>query len=265
MSKHRLARLALAASLLAVPAVAVSGGAAGCAAGCADRGAPQILAVPAAEIDKPGTMTVTGTAVLEVSPDCADLTMTIVGEGARPGVATAAVQRQQGELVAALKQIGVDGPALKLSYLRLEPVYAQTTLGIQTQRITGYRAEVTVTASTKKFELVGPIMEAGANAGASSMSSQFRRSDLPELKKQVREMALKAAKEKAAQTARTLGIELGRIVTVAEAPSGTMWGSAYFPQVANMAVERASGNTLGGALQTLSLDVTIGFELSRET
>jgi uncharacterized protein YggE len=257
MLKHRLARLALAASLLAVPAVAASA--------CGDRGAPQIFAVPAAEIDKPGAMTVTGTAVLEVSPDCADLTMTIVGEGARPGVATAAVQRQQAELVEALRKIGVEGPDLKLSYLRLEPVYAQTTLGIQTQRITGYRVEVTVTATTKRFELVGPIMEAGANAGASSMSSQFRRSDLPALKKQVREMALTAAKEKAAQTASTLGIELGRIVMVAEAPSGTMWGSAYFPQVANMAVERSSGNTLGGALQTLSLDVTIGFELSRKT
>jgi uncharacterized protein YggE len=180
-------------------------------------------------------------------------------------VATAAVQRQQAELVEALRKIGVEGPDLKLSYLRLEPVYAQTTLGIQTQRITGYRVEVTVTATTKRFELVGPIMEAGANAGASSMSSQFRRSDLPALKKQVREMALTAAKEKAAQTASTLGIELGRIVMVAEAPSGTMWGSAYFPQVANMAVERSSGNTLGGALQTLSLDVTIGFELSRKT
>lgn len=54
--------------------------------------------------------------------------------------------------------------------------------------------------------------------------------------------------------AKAPGIELGRIVTVAEAPSGTMWGSAYFPQVANMAVARSSGNTLGGALQSLSLE-----------
>ena len=156
------------------------------------------------------------------------------------------------------------GGDLKLSYLRLDPVYAQTSLGVQTQRITGYRAEVTVTATTKRFELVGPIMEAGANAGASSMSSQFRRSDLPELKKQVRELALKAAKEKAAQTAKVLGIELGRIVNVAETPNGMMWGSAYFPQVANEAVVRSSGNTLGGALQTLTLDVTLGFELSKK-
>ena len=250
--KNALARLALAASLLAVPA-------------CADR-APQVIALPAAaEIEKPGGMTVTGTAVLEVSPDCADLTMTIVGEGAKPGQATASVQRQQAGLVAALKQLGVEGADLKLSYLRLDPVYAQTPYGIQTPRITGYRAEVTVTATTKRFEQVGPIMEAGANAGASSMSSQFRRSDLPELKKQVRDMALEAAKEKAAQTAKALGIELGRIVSVAEAPNGSMWGSSYFPQVANMAVERAAPSVLGGSLQSLTLDITIGYELSKRT
>jgi uncharacterized protein YggE len=243
MLKNTLARFALAASLLTA---------------CADR----IVTVPAMELDKPGNMTVTGTAVLEISPDCADLTMTIVGEGARPGQATAAIQKQQQALVEALHEIGV--PDLKLSYLRLDPIYAQTSLGIQTQRITGYRAEVTVTASTKRFDLVGPIMEAGANAGATSMSSQFRRSDLPELKKQVREMALKAAKDKAAQTAKTLDIPLGRIVTVAETPNGTMWGSSYFPQVANEAITRTSAGVLGGALQTLTLDVTIGFELSKK-
>jgi uncharacterized protein len=256
MLKNTLARLALVASLLAASMLAVPA--------CADRGAPQIVMTPAAEVERPGSMTVTGTAVLEVSPDCADLTMTIVGEGARPGQATAAVQRQQQELVEALKKIGVEGADLKLSYLRLDPVYAQTTLGVQTQRITGYRAEVTVTATTKRFELVSSIMEAGANAGASSMSSQFRRGDLPELKKQVRELALKAAKEKAAQTAKTLGIELGRIVNVAETPNGTMWGSAYFPQVANEAVTRSSAGVLGGALQALTLDVTLGYELPKK-
>lgn len=249
--KHSLARLALAASLLSIPA-------------CADRSTPQVVAVPAVELEKPGTMTVTGTAVLDISPDCADLTMTIAGEGGRPGEAAAAVQKQQQGLVLALKKIGVEGSDLKLSYLRLDPVYAQTPLGIATPKITGYRAEVTVTATTKRFEQVGPIMEAGANAGASSMSSQFRRSDLPELKKQVREMALKAAKEKAAQTAKVLGIELGRIVTVAETPNGTMWGSAYFPQVANEAVARPAAGTLGGVLQSLTLDITIGFELSKQ-
>ena len=96
------------------------------------------------------------------------------------------------------------------------------------------------------------------------MSSQFRRSDLPELKKKVRDMALIAAKDKAKQTAGTLGIKLGRVISVAENPNGHMWSSAYFPQ-ANMAETRNdSGVVLGGTMQPLTLEVTIGYELARE-
>jgi uncharacterized protein YggE len=126
---------------------------------------------------------------------------------------------------------------------------------------------MTITATTKKFDQIASMMEAGANAGATSMSSQFRRSDLPELKKKVREMALRAAKEKAELTAKTLGISLGRVTSIAETPAGYMWGATYFPNfVVNEAAQApaASQNvTLGGALQPLTLDVQIGFELAK--
>ena len=73
---------------------------------------------------------------------------------------------------------------------------------------------------------------------------------------------LTAAKEKAAQTADTLGIKLGRIVSVAENAGGQMWSNEYFP---NAMASQAAPATLGGALQPLTLDVTIGYELTRET
>jgi len=78
-------------------------------------------------------------------------------------------------------------------------------------------------------------------------------------------MALHAAQDKAAQTAKALGIQVGRVISVQEAPAGSMWGSPYFPQVANEAIARPSGDALGGTLQPLTLDVTIGFELARGT
>ena len=95
------------------------------------------------------------------------------------------------------------------------------------------------------------------------MSSQFRRSDLADLKKKVREMALTAAKDKAAQTAKALGIDLGRVVSVAESPNGQMWGSQYFPNVAMTADKTPSPVSIGGAMQPLTLDITIGFELAK--
>ena len=211
-------------------------------------------------LPQPGQMTITGTATLEVSPDCADLTMTLSSDDGKPGAATTTVQHEEDSLVAALKKLGVEGADLKLSYLTLEPVYDDSWLRIRT-----YRAQITVTATTHDFGKIASIMEAGANAGAKAMSSAFRRSDLPELKKKVREMALAAAKDKAQQTASALGIKLGRITSVAENVGGQMWSNAYFPQAANVAQAQPSGSTLGGALQPLTLDVTIGYELARET
>lgn len=205
----------------------------------------------------PGQLTVTGTATLEVSPDCADLTMTLSADAPAPGPATAAVQREQASLVAALTTLGVAGADLELSYLTLQPVYDPSGLTIRT-----YRAQITVTATTRDFAAIAPLMEAGAAAGATSLSSAFRRSDLAALKTQVRAMALAAARDKAAQTARTLGIHLGRILSVSETAGGHLWPGEYVP---NAIATHAAPATLGGALQPLTLDVTIAYELEQET
>jgi len=216
-----------------------------------------------ASVAQPGVMTVTGTATLEVSPDCADLTMTLSADGARAGVAASALTKKQQDVVAAMTKLGIGETDLKISHVTLNPIYKNWD---QLKVIT-YRAEITLTATTKKFDQIAAMMEAGANAGAITMSSQFRRSDLPELKKKVREMALKAAKEKAQITVKALGIELGRVTTVGEVSAGQMWDSQYFPNyIANEAAQAPAATpnvTLGGALQPLTLHVTVGFELAK--
>jgi uncharacterized protein YggE len=228
-------------------------------AACGERS----YAVPmASEAAKPGgALTVTGTATLEVSPDVADMSMTVFGEGARPGEAAAIARKKQAQLIDGLAKIGIETKDLKLSHLRLDPVYADRSTLWSSDRITGYRAQITVSATTTKLDQLDAIMEAGANAGAGSMSSQFRRSDLPELKKRVRDMAVSAAKDKAAQTAKALGIELGAVVSVSE---GT--GHAFERNVNMVSNEYARGETgtgLGGTAQSLSLEVTVAFELAK--
>ncbi len=249
MLKRTLASVVLATSLFA----------------CSDR----IITVPAptsVTAPNPGGMTVTGTATLEVSPDCADITMTIDVEGARPGIATTGAQAKQQAIVDALKKLGVEASDVKLSTLTMNPVYEW----IKDRNVfKGYRAAITITATTKQFDKIGPIMEAGSANGATAMTTGFRRSDLSELKKKVRTMALTAAKDKAKQTAEALDIELGRVMNVVENAGGMMWSAAYFPQVANAMESNAGPRTvadaLGGALQPLTLDVTIVYELARET
>jgi uncharacterized protein len=231
--------------------------------------APQIVAIPApVDVTKaPGQMTVVGSATLEVAPDCADLTMVLGADGMKPGVATTAVQAKQQALVAALMKLGLETADIKLSHVTLNPIFAIDKDGVWSQtKIATYRAEITITASTKRFELIAGMMDAGAQAGATSMTSQFRRSDLDQLKKQVREMALKAAREKAEATAKALGVTLGHVVAVNEAPNGYMWRNAYFPANEMKVADRPDAGgmvTLGASLQPLTLEVTVGYDLPR--
>jgi uncharacterized protein len=227
------------------------------------RSAPPTVIVHTAEKADPAArqMTVTGTATMQIAPDCADLTMTLTGESMRPGPAVDKVRKQQDALLAALRKIGLEDSQLKLSTLGIEPVYEWTQ---SKQIFKGYVARITLTATTKQFEQIGPMMEAGADAGATQMSSQFRRSDLDDIKRKVREQALLAAKAKAEQTASTLGITLGKVTAVNEASASYLYSNAYFPRLANMTVQDTSAPAivaLGAELQPLTLDINVTYEL----
>src|ERR1700733_8284338 len=69
---------------------------------------PQVIAIPSTtDAPKPGQMAVTGTATLEVSPDCADLTMTLSSDDVRPAAATAHVDAKEQAVIAAMTKLGV--------------------------------------------------------------------------------------------------------------------------------------------------------------
>jgi uncharacterized protein YggE len=222
-------------------------------AGCGDR---EILVPTPLEHAKPGEITVTGQARLDVSPDCADLTMVITADDPRAGAATKQAQAKETAVVDSLRAQGVDDKDMKLSSLALEP---DMDYDHGRASLIGYRGRITITVTTRDFAKLPALFDAGSSAGVTEMSSQFRRSDLDQLKVQVRDMAIAAAKEKAAQTARDVGVTLGRVVSVAETPNGAMWSNAYFP---NAAAARNTGGALGAMLEPLTLDVTIGYEIA---
>lgn len=205
---------------------------------------------------RPG-VTVTGTATLEIAPDCADLMMTISADDLKPSAATHAAQAKRDALLAALARTGVERADIKLSFLTMNPIYERSSDSWEPTRVHTYRAEITITATTRKLDQLGVIMDAAAGANVSRIASSFRRSDLPQLKTKVRDMALTAARVKAKQMTDALGIKLGRVVSIAE----TRNDGAYYPQVSNMVMTGPRSDVLEGTTQQLTLDVTLGFEL----
>ncbi|HEY6174084.1 MAG TPA: SIMPL domain-containing protein [Kofleriaceae bacterium] len=226
--------------------------------------APGIAHLPSAVADttpdpaRPGVMTVTGTATLEIAPDCADLMMTISADDLKPSAATHAVQAKRDALLAALAKIGVERADIKLSFLTMNPIYERSSDSWEPTRVHTYRAEITITATTRKFDQLGVMMDAAAGASASRIASSFRRSDLPQLKTKVRDMALTAARAKAKQMTDAVGIKLGRVVSIAEGRSD---GFAYYPSVSNTMITSPRTDVIEGTTQQLTLDVTLGFEL----
>lgn len=214
---------------------------------------PPTVVVHAEPGDHAAGLTATGTATIGVAPDCADLTLTISREAKDARGAIAQVGARQAALVAALRRLGVADADVTLSHLSVDPVYDYVG---GRNLLRGYQARTTITATTRAFDQIAPLMEVAADAGASEMSSRFRRSDLEALKQDVRVKAIAAAQAKAQATAAALGVRLGAVTAVAEANQSYLFTNQYFP------ASGAGGGGLGGDLQPLTIDVVVTYDLT---
>jgi uncharacterized protein YggE len=238
---HRLPRFVVAAALATTLATSI--------VAC---GHPPTIEVHTGAADAGHALTSTGSATLAVAPDCADLSLTITANAARPGQAFATARAREDALVGALEHLGIARADLALSQLGVDPVYRDDG---GRAVLDGFRAHVTITATTRAFDRIGPLMEAAADAGVTEMSNRFRRSDLAALRAKVRTEALAAAQAKAAATAATLGLHLGRIIAVSDASPSYLSSNEYFP---------SSGGGAGGLAaeqQPLTVDVTLTYDI----
>ncbi len=213
---------------------------------------PPSIVVRAQPGDRAGGLTATGSATIGVSPDCADLTLTITREATDARGAIAQVRERQAALVATLARLGLPSADVTLAHLGVDPVYDYVD-GKSVLR--GYQASTVITATTRQFDQIAPLMEAAADAGATAMSSRFRRSDLEALKQDVRAQAIAAAQAKAQATAAALGVQLGAVTAVAEANPSYLFANVYFPSAGG------GGDGLGGDLQPLTIDVVVTYDL----
>jgi len=205
---------------------------------------------------------VDGTARLDITPDRVDLFITLSQEGKTPRQAAKAVHVQRKGLLAAVKMLRLPDKRIVISHLSLNPRYAS-----HGRTITGYSADLTFIVKIHDPALLTDYVEAAAVVGASRLRTQFRSSRMQEMKRRVREMALKAAKLKAEQIARVTGVKVGQLRTVRESShgnwTGSRWGWGTDNLVAN-SYSRAGGSGGGRARPDairLHLSVLVGYAI----
>lgn len=221
--------------------------------------APQFLPAPApAPATAPGLappaagLTVVGTAQLDVKPDTAELHVTLSASAARPGDAVKAVRARQAELDAKLAPVGLDPKDISLSQMSISPV-----MDYQAGRVKAYEAAIQVVAQTQSFDRLGPLMDAAADAGATNVRTLFR-ADLTAIKSRVRDMAIAAARDKAAQMAQGLGVTLGKITAVSETTDGQWMPRMY---VNAFESQPSGGGQTSPELQPVILSVSVTYAL----
>jgi uncharacterized protein YggE len=186
-------------------------------------------------VDQP-RITVTGEALVLAKPDKVILNF---GIETRDTVLLAA-KRKNGDIwkkaAAALKECGVPSKDVQTDYLSIEPRYKDYN---QIDEPIGYVTRnlfvVTLADPGQVETLISRMLESGVNHvnGVEFQTTQFKQH-----RESARELALAAAREKAAKMAAVLGCSIGKPTAITESYGGGSW---YFSSWSGWGSGRSSG------------------------
>jgi hypothetical protein len=209
-------------------------------------------------------ITVNGEAVVHAQPDKVTVNFGVETWDNSIAVAKKKNNEVMGRAVAAAKKLGVENKEIQTDYLNIEPRYKDD---YQKRNFLGFFVTNTMAvtiADPQKLEL---LVEKLLGAGIERIDGvQFQVSEFKKFREQARELALKAAQEKAEKMAAVLGRGIGAAVQISEGYSGwSGWGMNRQAMTQNVAQEVPGGGETPGtvALGKISVraSVSVSFEL----
>ncbi len=186
------------------------------------------------ECDSSRAIQVSGSAVVKVAPDLVTIQLGVTSNDITPqGVFdknTAAIKK----VLAALRALGVADKDLSTDYYIIHPVYET----YDSFTIKGYRINNTILVNLREVSKVGAVLATALSAGANEVIDvQFKTTQLRQYRDQARELAMKAAQEKARDLAGAANAQPGCILNIDEnswSYYGNPWGGRYQPQTQNV-------------------------------
>jgi uncharacterized protein YggE len=174
------------------------------------------LWVGAAQPEGP-VLTVTGNGEVRVAPDMVVLHFGAVAEARKADEAQEKANRTTGQALAALERLGIAKERIATETLRLDPVYSRPNGG--EPHISGYRATHTLRVELEAPERAGEVVDAVTGSGANQLQSlEFGLRDGSGPQRQALQKAAADGRAKAQALAEALGLRLGGLLRVTEAP-----------------------------------------------
>jgi uncharacterized protein YggE len=199
-------------------------------------------------------ISVSGTGVVSVAPDTADISLGV--SVARPTAkeARAAAAAAMEGVIASIKKNGVADKDIVTTNVSLSPVYDYTG---STRRLTGYEFGNTVKATVRDLDKVPAVIDEAVAAGATTVYGiSFRLDDPTAQGTKARELAMADARAKADVLARTAGVQIKGVAAISEITS------SYTPVYYNAAAEadKAGASTpIQSGTTEIRIQVTVAY------
>lgn len=210
----------------------------------------------------PRVVRVTGTAEVKAVPDRVVLEVGIEKQSPNATAAKKAVDTVSRRVLEAIRASGIDEKDIKTTYLSLQPQFDYRS----GMKISYFYAEQTISVTERDISKLDTLLDAVIKAGGNRIDSiEYQTSDLRKYRDQARELAVKAAREKAEALAHAMGQDIGKPYSIEEVPEPNY--SYLGGLMANVALETPSktrtpaGPSTATGERTITASVNVAFEL----
>lgn len=208
-------------------------------------------------------ITVTGQGEIDVAPDMAIVTLSVMREAETARAALDENNEAMAEVIAALKDAGVADRDLQTSGLSINPryVYPQNGNGEELPRIVAYQVANTLTIRVRELDGVGGIIDRAVTLGVNQGGSiSFVNDDPRAARMEARKRAVADALERARVLAEAAGAELGNVMEISEqsAPQPPM---PMGQRMMRMEATADAAVPIEAGENTYRIDVNVTFEL----
>jgi uncharacterized protein YggE len=203
---------------------------------------------------------VVGTSEVKVVPDRAVIEVGVEKQDPSASAAKHAEDAAARAILATLRGNGIDDKDIQTTFLSLQP----QSRYVKKVRVSYFIAQQTLTIMVRDLARLDTLLEALIKAGGNRIDSiGYETSDLRKYRDQARDLAVKAAREKAEALAKALGQDIGKAHSIEEVPdyqnSAGLLANASYEYAPR---DKAAGPSIAVGQKTVSASVTVAFELN---
>ena len=186
---------------------------------------------------KPHSITVSSSATVSTKPDEAVVTFNVHSQNADSTVALNESSRIMNDVLAAMQSLGIEEKDMETTNIGLSP---QTINRGQPDEATVYNASATLEVKIHDFAVIGPAIQKGVAAGATSVRGvRFQVADPVGVRTNALEAAVTSAREKADALAGAAGTSVTGVIKIREGGSPSS-PQPYYNRMAGYALDAAA-------------------------